>query len=31
MYNMVNSIDLTNQVDMGDLEMYQYVQHGEQY
>ena len=31
MYTMVSSIDLTNQVDMGDLKMYQYVQHGEQY
>ena len=31
MYNMVSNTDLTNQVDMGYLEMYQYVQHGEQY
>ena len=31
MYNMVSSIDLTNQVDMGDLRVYQYVHHGEQY
>ena len=31
MYNMVSSTDLTNQVDMGDLKMYKYVQHGEQY